>query len=765
MSSHALLLIMSDNISVSLLLKELKEVVDWEVLGLHLNVPAHELKKIRKQFFHEGVERCKAGMFELWLEQEPADWRTMTDALEKLDDLNELARNLRQTYIGDTENQFTDIPQAIPISTPLTKPVIKVERNVVRILADLESKLARLVTDIKSCIQSREFLLSNLHYYIKIRLDLAQFSVPNTFEDLFDSIRPYYDILNICLLEDISNEYLATDANIQASLDRYKDELDSFRNNTKMEELVNNMTSLMHKESRKGTTAVVVLKLEGCWLNVTVKNFQKLVREIFSRRERNLCHIMVEKGCMCIRWLVPTSMVPYIVSMTKQRVELICNIGVIKLEIGNEIIFDKVADKPDINSFSLHLFNAVCQHNLDVIRLLLSIDISPNITDDDGKTPLIQLCECTDYHRLSLDVAEILIEAEANVDHSDSSGHTALVQAVHNQKKDIIKLLIANNASPNIHPVNYSCLRLAIELNDLELVEMLLAAGADPNVQNIDDGYTPLMVACDKGYIPIIKALKSSNVNLNAHGKDRWTGLMIACAKNHIDVVELLIISGADVNSIENSGWTSLMIACKKNYVEVVNCLIQAGADPNISTNDDWAAIHFASDPAIFLSLLEAGADPSKATKSGITPLHIACRFNLEMIVEILLSLNVPLNTKTSHDETPLMSAIFSNNINTVETMISAGAEVNPDSLAVSLQIDNPEITQLLLLHMDLDDTSMVNLAAGSTIKPRPAIDEELNAPTPVAMIRDAIKHPMEPKPTIKHTPQKQDDKTIQPQQ
>ena len=47
-------------------------------------------------------------MFELWLEQEPANWRTMTDALEKLDDLNELARNLRQTYIGDTENPFTD---------------------------------------------------------------------------------------------------------------------------------------------------------------------------------------------------------------------------------------------------------------------------------------------------------------------------------------------------------------------------------------------------------------------------------------------------------------------------------------------------------------------------------------------------------------------------------------------------------------------------------------------------------------------------------
>ena len=46
------------SLSVSVLLSKLTKVVDWYVLGLHLNIPKYELDKIQKQFLlNEGVKR------------------------------------------------------------------------------------------------------------------------------------------------------------------------------------------------------------------------------------------------------------------------------------------------------------------------------------------------------------------------------------------------------------------------------------------------------------------------------------------------------------------------------------------------------------------------------------------------------------------------------------------------------------------------------------------------------------------------------------
>ena len=76
---------MSDSpLSVVLLLKELRQVTDWHMLGLYLEIPPQELNKIRQQFLSEGVERCKAELFDLWLRRNPnASWDNVASALEQ----------------------------------------------------------------------------------------------------------------------------------------------------------------------------------------------------------------------------------------------------------------------------------------------------------------------------------------------------------------------------------------------------------------------------------------------------------------------------------------------------------------------------------------------------------------------------------------------------------------------------------------------------------------------------------------------------------
>ena len=67
------------------LLKELKEVDDWFMLGTYLNVPVFQLNKIQNAHtqLKDGVERCKLAMLQHWLNTtKTASWRDIVRALE-----------------------------------------------------------------------------------------------------------------------------------------------------------------------------------------------------------------------------------------------------------------------------------------------------------------------------------------------------------------------------------------------------------------------------------------------------------------------------------------------------------------------------------------------------------------------------------------------------------------------------------------------------------------------------------------------------------
>ena len=90
----------------------------------------------------------------------------------------------------------------------------------------------------------------------------------------------------------------------------------------------------------------------------------------------------------------------------------------------------------------------------------------------------------------------------------------------------------------------------------------------------------------------------------------------------------------------------------------------------------------------------------------------LACKHGLDMIVEILLSLNVLVNAQTQYGNTPLIIAVnFSKNTNIVQLLLSAGADVHQadnkgnTALDYAVTSKNPEITQLLLLHVGDDNT------------------------------------------------------------
>ena len=192
-----------------------------------------------------------------------------------------------------------------------------------------------------------------------------------------------------------------------------------------------------------------------------------------------------------------------------------------------------------VQADSLH--EAVKKRDIETVRLLIKTGADLNAWDrTDGWTPLHMAV----YHGYT-DIAEILVNAGANVDGKDQY----------------------NNA-----PLHYGAL-----LGRKDTVRLLIDKGADVNIKG-SDGIIPLHSAISKDHLETAKLLieKGSNVNFKADDGD--TPLHTASAFNCLRTAKLLIEKGAHVNAKTREGETPLYFAIKNGHNEMAGLLRRHGA-------------------------------------------------------------------------------------------------------------------------------------------------------------------------------------------
>jgi ankyrin repeat protein len=229
------------------------------------------------------------------------------------------------------------------------------------------------------------------------------------------------------------------------------------------------------------------------------------------------------------------------------------------------------------------LMFAAREGDLESARLLVTAGADINVRGGDGKDALGLAIFNGSY-----DVASFLVDKGANVNQADAQRFTPLFWAVDHRNMEtapnfpwmvttdplplIKKLLDAgadvnfliNNTprarmregSPRI--VFATALMRAAFSGDIELVKLLLAHGANPNVLS-KDNETMLLAGAGNGFIP-------------GYNKGRTPA-------ERLEVVKLLIDLGQDVNAADNYGITPLMVAANIGDVPVIQYLIDKGAD------------------------------------------------------------------------------------------------------------------------------------------------------------------------------------------
>ena len=276
-------------------------------------------------------------------------------------------------------------------------------------------------------------------------------------------------------------------------------------------------------------------------------------------------------------------------------------------------------------------------------------------------------------------------------------GRNALIAAIDGGHTKVVDALIAANVDVNaqigktikkenvtLYPED-SILAMAAASeseNRVQIVESLIAAGARVDGA-ASSGATPLMFAAAVGNTDVMDVLISKGADINARTENRETVALCTVLGCEADKMEELIVAGIDVDEMTKDGLTALMAAVQVVDADMVDTLIRAHADVNASVGED-TVLHFAAaygNKRIIDSLVRAGARVDAAYGKGETPLVSAIYNENVETVKALISAHANVNAPDTDGRTPLMHAAYMGNEEIVEALISAHANVNaPDT-------------------------------------------------------------------------------------
>lgn len=236
----------------------------------------------------------------------------------------------------------------------------------------------------------------------------------------------------------------------------------------------------------------------------------------------------------------------------------------------------------------------------------------------------------------NLSLVELLLDKGIDVDSTlngqNNSWDTALYYAAKNKNLDMVTLLLANKASPNlVNPSSISPLDQALGNGEISISKALLEADARLSPLSLFRSVQSRNIECVKLILGNLRNFRNFDTNPGI-----LHPLMEAIRQDNTEIIKLLI--DADITYIDSEGNSLLHLAAKLNRLNVAKILL-----PEL---DD----QYANDYADTTNL------------SGDTPLHLAAKNGSFHVAKYLIDRGANTLAPNTRSQTPVDLAIFLDN-------------------------------------------------------------------------------------------------------
>jgi ankyrin repeat protein len=199
-----------------------------------------------------------------------------------------------------------------------------------------------------------------------------------------------------------------------------------------------------------------------------------------------------------------------------------------------------------------------------------------------------------------------------------------------------------------------TALSLAVELERIEMIRILIAAGADMYVETQSEWL----------FFTRTEAV--------------WSRAVRKCSSEI--VISMFIDAGMNLNVDDGHGDTLCHIAAENENEKVLAALLAAGAPHSKANRQRELPAHVAAksqNVALLKLLIDAGADCDAPDSRGITPCHVAVTSFNPVVLKLLLAANVRCDLPDIGGFSPCFRAVLRGDVESVARLIAHGCDLN----------------------------------------------------------------------------------------
>ncbi|KAL9026412.1 MAG: hypothetical protein Q9196_004919 [Gyalolechia fulgens] len=343
------------------------------------------------------------------------------------------------------------------------------------------------------------------------------------------------------------------------------------------------------------------------------------------------------------------------------KLEIPSSIEIPSLTAIFELLIAKGANPTGSENGETPIHVAASYGNVEAVRSLLKLGVSPNTRDKDRRAPIHSAAFSGNH-----EIIDLLVDHGADLTAQNHAGESVLHILTRSEfDKNLVSLLMRRGVPVNTPDAEgKTALHIAARKGSVSTAKFLMEHGADGSRKD-HGGRTPLEIAAVSGNEEFVEQILATPCPPHLTPLLAGARLRNALSENNTVVVnETLTIPDIDVNAPDYLGRTPLHFAAFNGQENIVESLLARGALVNVR---------------------RARTDPDHKSflcqtihqQFGSTPLHIAAGKGHTGVVELLLKHGADLDAPDDHGYKAFFTAAKKGHANVIKLLLESGSQVS----------------------------------------------------------------------------------------